>query len=251
MRTPGEVWRRGTKLAAAGALAGSAALAGPIHHLAERGLGYLAGPLMGVGSRALSGVVFGNAVQLNYKGRVERLRAGKVADTVPSLMFDATFQRSLEQIGKRPAKTRRQLMLKKARATLDHLVADGTITSAERTRTMSALEGARDMEHLQSMVKMPTRRALLRTAFSEALGTPTRKALGQGMVITIVASSVVGAIGLLSGPAWGLAVATLAAAGEGIWGLYRSFRFEKENNSSREKTLRAMAAGGLRDAARR
>jgi hypothetical protein len=52
---------------------------------------------------------------------------------------------------------------------------------------------------------------------------------------------VVGAAGLLSGPAWGMAVAVMASAGEGIWGLIRSYRFERENRKSEEKALRALA----------
>ncbi len=241
MRAPGEVWRPSTKLAAVGALGLSAYLAGPIHHLAENGMGYAAGPIMGVGSMALSGTVFGNAVLLNKKGRIERLRNGKVANTVPQLMFDKSFQRQLGRIGKKPG--RRAAILRAARETLAGKVAAGAIGSAEMTRTMDALEATAGDAELRSMVAMPGRLALWKAAFGEALGTPTRKALGQGMVVTIVASSVVGAAGLLSGPAWGMAVAVAASAGEGIWGLIRSWRFEKENRQAEKKALEALAAG--------
>jgi hypothetical protein len=241
MRAPGEVWRPSTKIAAVGALALSAYLAGPIHHLAEHGMGYAAGPLMGVGSMALSGTVFANAVALNKRGRVERLKAGKVADTVPQLMFDKGFQRQLRRIGKKPG--RRRAILDEARRVLRAKVADGAIDGAEMTRTLAALEASASDAELASMVTMPGRLSIWRAALGEALGTPTRKALGQGMILTIVASSAVGAAGLLSGPAWGMAVAVMASAGEGIWGLIRSYRFEKENRKAEEKALAAMAAG--------
>lgn len=243
MRTRQEVWRPSTKLAALGALGLSAGLAQPIHHLAENGLGYVAGPIMGVGSMALSGTVFGNAVFLNKKGRVARLREGKVADTVPQLMFDKGFQRQLRRVVRR-AKTssaRRAAILDHARLALRARVGQGLIDEAEMGRTMAALESAVGEAELRSMVTMPGRGALWKAAFSEALGTPTRMALGQGMVLTIVASSVVGAAGLLSGPAWGMAVAVMASAGEGIWGLIRSYRFERENRKSEERALRALA----------
>jgi hypothetical protein len=243
MRTRQEVWRPSTKLAAAGALGLSVALAGPIHHLAEHGMGYVAGPLMGVGSMALSGTVFGNAVALNYKGRVARLKAGKVADTVPQLMFDKDFQRQLKNVG-RTARTpagRRAAILHQARRALLARVGQDVISTAEMRRTMEALEGTADEPELRAMITRPSRRALVKAAFGEALGTPTRLALGQGMILTIAASSVVGAVGLLSGPAWGMAIAVMASAGEGLWGLYRSYRFEKENRRSEEKALRTLA----------
>ena len=243
MRTSKEVWRPGTKLAALGALGLSAALAEPIHHLAEHGMGYAAGPIMGVGSMALSGTVFGNAVLLNKKGRVARLQAGKVADTVPQLMFDRGFQRQLQRIVRtaRTPAARRASILEHARAALGARVADGAIDQPEMNRTMEALEATGDDAALRAMVTMPGRLALWRAAFGEALGTPTRLALGQGMLLTIAASTAVGAAGLLSGPAWGMAVAVMASAGEGIWGLIRSYRFEKENRRAEEKALRAMA----------
>lgn len=243
MRAPGEVWRPSTKVAALGALGLSAYLAGPIHHLAENGMGYVAGPIMGVGSMALSGTVFGNAVMLNKKGRIERLRNGKVAGTVPQLMFDRGFQRQLRRIGRAKRATRRAAILRAAREALTGKVAAGAISAGEMTRTMAALESTAGDAALRSMVAMPGRFAIWKAAFGEALGTPTRKALGQGMVVTIVASSVVGAAGLLSGPAWGMAVAVAASAGEGIWGLIRSYRFEKENSRTERKALEAMAAG--------
>jgi len=243
MRLNNEVWPVGTKLAALGALGFSAGVAGPIHHLAENGMGYIAGPIMGVGSMALSGTVFGNAVRLNKKGRIARLRAGKVADTVPQLMFDKGFQRQLRRIGGKQPAARRAAILSHARAALGSKVAARQISHGEMRRTMEALEGAAGETELRAMITMPSRMALWKAAFGEALGTPTRKALGQGMVLTIVASSAVGAAGLLSGPAWGMAVAVAASAGEGIWGLIRSYRFEKENRRSEEKALTAMAAG--------
>lgn len=243
MRAPGEVWRPSTKLAALGALGFSAYLAGPIHRLAENGMGYVAGPIMGVGSMALSGTVFGNAVRLNKQGRIERLKNGKVANTVPQLMFDRGFQRQLRRIGRGRKPARRAAILRAAREALAGKLAAGAIDSAEMTRTMAALESAAGDAELRSMVAMPGRFAIWKAAFGEALGTPTRKALGQGMVVTIVASSVVGAAGLLSGPAWGMAVAVAASAGEGIWGLIRSYRFEKENRQAERKALEAMAAG--------
>ena len=245
MRTRREVWRPSTKLAAAGALGLSLALAGPIHHLAEHGMGYVAGPLMGVGSMALSATVFGNAVSLNYKGRVARLKAGKVADTVPHLMFDQTFQRQLKRVGRtaRTPAARRAAILQHARVALSARVDQQLIDRAEMDRTMEALAGAAGEPELRAMVTRPGRGALVKAAFGEALGTPTRLALGQGMLLTIAASSVVGAAGLLSGPAWGMAIAVLASAGEGLWGLYRSYRFERENRKGEEKELQAMAAG--------
>src|SRR6185503_45332 len=139
MRAPGEVWRPSTKLAAVGALGLSAYLAGPIHHLAENGLGYVAGPIMGVGSMVLSGTVFGNAVVLNKKGRIERLRNGKVANTVPQLMFDKGFQRQLRRIGRGKRSSRRAAILRAARESLHAKIAAGTIGAAEMTRTMAAL----------------------------------------------------------------------------------------------------------------
>ena len=245
MRTRQEVWRPSTKLAAAGALGLSLALAGPIHHLAEHGMGYVAGPLMGVGSMALSGTVFGNAVALNYKGRVARLKAGKVADTVPQLMFDQSFQRQLKRVARtaRTPAARRAAILQHARIALSARVEQRAIDRAEMDRTMEALGGTAGETELRAMVTRPGRGALFKAAFGEALGTPTRLALGQGMLLTIAASSVVGAAGLLSGPAWGMAVAVMASAGEGIWGLYRSYRFEKENRKGEQKELQAMAAG--------
>ncbi|HEU5060436.1 MAG TPA: hypothetical protein VFU21_28085, partial [Kofleriaceae bacterium] len=245
MRTRQEVWRPSTKLAAAGALAFSAALAGPIHHLAEHGMGYVAGPLMGAGSMALSGTVFGNAVVLNKRGRVARLKAGKVADTVPQLMFDEGFQRQLERIERtaRTPRAARRAILAQARVALGARVEQRLVSAAEMESTLAALEATPGEEELRAMVSAPSQRALWKAAFGEALGTPTRKALGQGMVLTIAASSVVGAVGLLSGPAWGMAIAVLASAGEGLWGLYRSYRFEGENRKAEEKALQAMAAG--------
>ncbi len=244
MRTSKEVWRPGTKLAALGALGLSAGLAQPIHHLAENGLGYVAGPIMGVGSMALSGTVFGNAVLLNKKGRVARLKAGKVADTVPQLMFDKGFQRQLRRVGRAGAAgaaARRAAILRHARVALRARVGQNLISEGEMLRTMEALEGVAGETELRAMVTLPGRGALWKAAFGEALGTPTRKALGQGMVLTIVASSAVGAAGLLSGPAWGMAVAVMASAGEGIWGLIRSYRFERDNRKAEEKALRALA----------
>ena len=241
MRLGREVWPVGTKLAALGALGFSAGVAGPIHHLAEHGMGSIAGGIMGVGSMALSGTVFGNAVRLNKKGRVDRLRAGKVADTVPQLIFDKGFQRQLRRVGKGTPAARRTAILDHARVALGAKVAARLISRGEMRRTMEALEGAAGEAELRAMITMPTRRSLWKAAFGEALGTPTRKALGQGMVLTIAASTVVGAAGLLSGPAWGMAVAVMASAGEGIWGLIRSYRFERENRKSQEKALKAMA----------
>jgi hypothetical protein len=244
-RLKGETYRPAALVGAGGALGGAFLLADPIHKLAHAGHGWAAGPLMGVGAISLSGSVFGSAVSLFKKGRVARLREGKVANTVPSLMFDKDFQRSLRRVDHQPAAMRRSTLLTRARTQLESLAAKKQISQEEADRTLAALEGVEDYGELRAMVAMPGQGALWKAALGEAVGTPTRKALGQGMLITVGASTLIGGLGLLDGPAWGMAVATLGASGEGLWGMYRSTRFVPENENALRASLNEMA--GVRE----
>lgn len=275
LATSAEVWRLPTKIAMPAAVGGAVVSAKGIHDLAHHGwqdiipeglaAGAAAGLWTGAMAASLSAVIFTNSVTFHRQQHENLLRAGSIEDTLPKLMYSDDFQKRLRQQMRRNKHVHitRDVIADARRAltgVVDAEEVDRAVTMLERTTgearkaaetaargkgktasEVSRLGEAAARGALAKAMRRPTRAGYFKEGFNVALGTPMRRFLGQGMLVTLGASTTLGFAGVFHWPAWAFSSLVAAGAGEGGNGLFRGYRLKGENDFERQITLQRLA----------